>query len=511
MRTLLAMTLLGVALGAADTHVEMWGTSSAGHLTVPAGLKDVAHAAMNWRAAYVIHKDGTGTAWGDTTFRLTHLNSSYRSPGPLPDGLTNAKQIVVMASMGLILKRDGTVQAFGAPGTVIPTEKIIWDAAKTWTNIASLVPGNQALLAIKNTGELIGAGRESFVTIPAEAKTGIRSVACTQDSVVVVKDNGTMIGWGDADGDIRGSIPAWKSIPPGITDAAAVYSSDSWQMPSYNLTLVHNDRSVTVISGNLFSSAPHYRKNSAADIIFATAPSAEVVGSGTPSTVLLLKSIAGGETVLDTRDSITGAVVTNPVTLVPRAAVSYYCLQCLVGLMVVNDPPTISSIADQTIAKDSSGSVSLTVGDHASETPAASLQLTASSSNATLFPAGSLVLGGTGANRSLTFTPAAGLDGTATITLRVQDGGGHSATRRFVVTVGSGGGGSSEPLSYTFTSFELNGVVPSGVTSVTSSEGTVSVSGSTWTATVPASATEVTISYHFSGGAVSSRTFLINR
>ena len=77
--------------------------------------------------------------------------------------------------------------------------------------------------------------------------------------------------------------------------------------------------------------------------------------------------------------------------------------------------------------------------------------------------------------------------------------------------VASGGGGSSEPLSYTFTSFELNGVVPSGVTSVTSSEGTVSVSGSTWTATVPASATEVTISYHFSGGAVSSRTFLINR
>jgi subtilisin-like proprotein convertase family protein len=86
-----------------------------------------------------------------------------------------------------------------------------------------------------------------------------------------------------------------------------------------------------------------------------------------------------------------------------------------------NTPPTVSHIANQSInGGTSTGPLSFTVGDN--ETPAASLSVSVSSSNPTLVPSGGLVLGGSGANRTLTVTPALGQSGTATITVTVNDG-----------------------------------------------------------------------------------------
>ena len=98
-----------------------------------------------------------------------------------------------------------------------------------------------------------------------------------------------------------------------------------------------------------------------------------------------------------------------------------------------NDPPTISDVADQTTAEDTAtGALAVTVGDV--ETPAASLTVTATSSNQTLVPDGNLVLGGSGASRTITATPAANQSGTATITVTVSDGT-DTVTDTFVVTV----------------------------------------------------------------------------
>ena len=71
----------------------------------------------------------------------------------------------------------------------------------------------------------------------------------------------------------------------------------------------------------------------------------------------------------------------------------------------VNDSPTITGIANQTINEDTSSSaLAFTVGD--AETAAASLTVTATSSNTTLIPTSNIVLGGSGANRTVTVTPA---------------------------------------------------------------------------------------------------------
>ena len=85
------------------------------------------------------------------------------------------------------------------------------------------------------------------------------------------------------------------------------------------------------------------------------------------------------------------------------------------------EPPTITAIADQTVfVGQATGALSFTVGD--TETTPANLIVTGTSSNTTLIPNGNVVIAGSGANRTVTVTPAAGQHGVATITVLVSDG-----------------------------------------------------------------------------------------
>src|SRR6266705_2546284 len=103
----------------------------------------------------------------------------------------------------------------------------------------------------------------------------------------------------------------------------------------------------------------------------------------------------------------------------------------------VNDAPTITGIGNQTTTTGTAvGPINFTVGDV--ETPAGSLTVSGSSSNQTLMPDANIVLGGSGANRTVTLTPAAGQTGTATITLTVSDGS-LTTSGGFLLTVNSGG------------------------------------------------------------------------
>lgn len=101
----------------------------------------------------------------------------------------------------------------------------------------------------------------------------------------------------------------------------------------------------------------------------------------------------------------------------------------------VNDAPTITAIVDQTIDEDKfAGPISFTITDV--ESSASSLTLNASSSNPTLLPVGNIVFGGSGANRTVTLTPAPDQFGTCQITISVSDGE-LSAGRSFTLTVNS--------------------------------------------------------------------------
>ena len=135
-----------------------------------------------------------------------------------------------------------------------------------------------------------------------------------------------------------------------------------------------------------------------------------------------------------------------------------------VTVVAVNDSPTISNIADQIVLQDTAtGAIAFTVNDI--ETAAGSLTLIASSSNLTLVPEVNVVFGGSGANRTVTVTPAAGQIGTATVTVTVSDGT-AVASDTFILTVNpSGGGGAPTYLfseGFEGTGFENSGWTKSG-------------------------------------------------
>src|SRR5204863_303574 len=90
--------------------------------------------------------------------------------------------------------------------------------------------------------------------------------------------------------------------------------------------------------------------------------------------------------------------------------------------------------ANQTIAEDSStAALAFVVGDL--ESAAATLLVSARSSNQQLLPDANLVLSGTDSNRTIRLTPATNQSGTATVTLTVRDPEGLSTNSSFVLTV----------------------------------------------------------------------------
>ena len=100
-----------------------------------------------------------------------------------------------------------------------------------------------------------------------------------------------------------------------------------------------------------------------------------------------------------------------------------------------NTAPTLGTLADQSILQNgTTGALALTVGD--GESTAGSLVLTGASSNPTLVPVANIVFGGGGAARTVTVTPAAGLVGSASITVTVSDGA-LTASTSFLLTVTS--------------------------------------------------------------------------
>ncbi|MBW4512023.1 MAG: DUF4347 domain-containing protein [Scytonematopsis contorta HA4267-MV1] len=94
---------------------------------------------------------------------------------------------------------------------------------------------------------------------------------------------------------------------------------------------------------------------------------------------------------------------------------------------------TNRNFENQTIDEDqSTAAIPFTITDFENSTGPFTINPT--STNTTIIPNGNITIGGTGANRTVTVTPAANQNGTATITLDVSDGS-LTTTRSFNVTV----------------------------------------------------------------------------
>ncbi|MBI4658430.1 MAG: immunoglobulin domain-containing protein [Verrucomicrobia bacterium] len=99
-----------------------------------------------------------------------------------------------------------------------------------------------------------------------------------------------------------------------------------------------------------------------------------------------------------------------------------------------NQPPKVSFIGPQVIeAGKASPAISFTIED--SDTPGASLTVSATSSNNRLVPNSGISISGSGSRRSIVVTPASGESGTTDIKITVSDGGRETATTTFTLSV----------------------------------------------------------------------------
>lgn len=102
------------------------------------------------------------------------------------------------------------------------------------------------------------------------------------------------------------------------------------------------------------------------------------------------------------------------------------------GPVIIDRPPTISTISDQTItANQPSDSIAFAVFD---EQPGA-LAFTLLSDNTELVPVDGIAVGGTGSGRNLLITPVEDRFGDALVTVVVADASGLAASTSFLLTV----------------------------------------------------------------------------
>ena len=98
-----------------------------------------------------------------------------------------------------------------------------------------------------------------------------------------------------------------------------------------------------------------------------------------------------------------------------------------------NTEPTLTPIANQSMAEDTPATLAFTVSD--GETAIGALALARSTTNPILMPLAGITFGGSGSNRTVTLTPTANASGPALVTVTVTDAGGLTASHSFTVTV----------------------------------------------------------------------------
>jgi hypothetical protein len=223
----------------------------------------------------------------------------------------------------------------------------------------------------------------------------------------------------------------------GNVEYASGEHPDPWQRPQLIVTV---SNSPPVISDILDQFTPTNTSTgpiaftigdgeSTADVLTVTAtssntnlvPAANIVFGGSGSNRFVNITPAGGST---------GTVT---ITLIVNDGIFNGSDTFRLFIGQSNSAPVISGISNRVINEDTStGPIPFTIADR--ETAAASLLLSASSSDPTLLPVTNIVFGGSGANRTVTLAPLTNASGSALVTIRVSDGS-LTTNRTFSLTV----------------------------------------------------------------------------
>jgi alpha-tubulin suppressor-like RCC1 family protein len=166
-----------------DGGVIAWGRNSEGQCTVPNSARsEVSRIASGYNHTIAVKNDGTVIAWGQNNY-------------------------------GQCLGTDST----GSPLTSTPSGQQVKLAGQILTGVAQIVGGNGNCMAIKSDGTVVGWGSNSSgkcmgtdsngspiystpngqpVKLAGQLLTGVRQISCGNNYTLVLKNDGTVVGWG---------------------------------------------------------------------------------------------------------------------------------------------------------------------------------------------------------------------------------------------------------------------------------------------------------------------------
>ena len=321
---------------------------------------------------------------------------------------------------------DGTVDS--AVGTVDLTIKAVNDVPTLDAIAPVMIDEDAGTQAVQLTGITAGGGETQALTVTATSSNAVLTGPVTVDAANVLRFTPVANAFGTAtitvtvnDGQLQNNLTSQTftvtvnavNDAPTINAIAPVTIDEDAAQQTVNLAGITAGGSesqtltVTAVSS---------------DAALTGALTVNYTSPNTAGTLTLKPAANANGTATITVDVFDGIVHTPS--------------SFLVTVNAVNDPPTVSDIANQSVAKGGVlGPISFTVGDI--DTAVGTLTVTGTSSNTTLVPNANIVFSGTGANRTLTITPVATQSGTATITVTVSDGA-LSIPKTFVLTVPSG-------------------------------------------------------------------------
>jgi len=422
------------------------------------GLSQVIAIAGANTFSLAVANDGTVWAWGyNGSGQLGDGSTTDRHSPVQVNNLVGVKAVAGGSEHSLALLNDGTVWSWGGNGsgalgngtTTDSTTPVQVSNLSGVTAIAAGLDHSIALLADgtvwtwgNNAAGALGDGSGTYQTTPVQVTglTGVTAISAGHFRCMTLKSNGTVWGWGyNAYGQVGDGTQIDRDTPvqvSGLTGVSAIASG------AYESFALKTDGTVKSWGYNF-----HGELGDGTNTDRITPVSV----SGLTG-ITMISCFSDGGVALKNNGTVWGwgyngaGAVGDGTTTDRYSPVQITALSGVSALaggggqnlaLIDNNPPTVSNISDQTIfANNNTGALNFTVGDV--ETAAGSLTLNGTSSNTTLVPNGNISFGGSGASRTVTVTPAASLTGSATITIKVTDGGGLFTAMSFDLVVTTG-------------------------------------------------------------------------
>ncbi len=183
----------------AASPVASWGATAIGLMALPIELTNAVAVSAGAQHNLVLRRDGTVVAWG----AADQTN--------IPAGLASVLAVSAGSDHSLALKADGTVVAWGGANTVGQT-----NVPANLSNVVAVAAGASHSLALRGDGMVVAWGLNSSgqSTVPGTL-TNVVAVSAGSNHSIALRADGKVFAWGN-------NAYGQTTVPTNLVDVVAI-------------------------------------------------------------------------------------------------------------------------------------------------------------------------------------------------------------------------------------------------------------------------------------------------